>query len=98
MSQTKGKTVNLKKYSRSPEVTSTEDAGDNLARLTFAVGTPTIDKQQTRQEERREDQKLQSDVDDWEENADLDDLEVSDKLDAAYKEVMLLEKCGFIPF
>ena len=51
MSQTKGKNSQSKKNSRSSEVTPTEDAGDDFARLTSAVGTPTMDKQQKRQEE-----------------------------------------------
>ena len=52
------------------EVTPTKDPDDDIARLTSAVGMPAMDKQQTRQEEKQKDQKLQSEVDDWEENAD----------------------------
>ena len=51
MSQTKGKSSQSKKNSRSSEVTPTEDAGDDFSRVTSAVSTPTMKKQQTRQSE-----------------------------------------------
>ena len=78
MSQTKSKISQSKNNSRSSEVTPAEDPGDGFARLTSSVGTPTMDKQQTRQEEKQVDQELRSEVDDWEENEDSDDSEKND--------------------
>ena len=71
MLQSKRKTFNQKNR-RSSEVTTTEDVGDNFARLTFAVGSSTMNKQQTRQEEMQEDQEFESEVDDWVENTVFD--------------------------
>ena len=79
ISQTKGKNSQSKKNSISSEVTSTEDSRDDFPRLTSAVGMPTVDKQQKNQEKKQEDQNIQSEVDNWEENADLDDSEENDE-------------------
>ena len=97
MSQTKGKYSQSKKNGRSSEVTPAEDSNDDVARLPSAVGTPTKDKQQTRQVEKQQDQELQSEVDDLEENADLNDSDVNGKLDAVYEDLMMLKQSGRIP-
>ena len=81
--QKKGRHLSFEKNTRSSEVTPTEDACDYFARLTSAVGTSTIEKQQTRQDEKKEDKKLELEVHDWAENADSDDSGKYDKIVAA---------------
>ena len=66
VSRTKDKNSQSKKNSRSLEVTPTEDTGDNFVPLSSVFFTPTMDKQQIRQEEKQEDQELPSEVEDWE--------------------------------
>ena len=56
-----------------------------------------MNKYQTRQEEKQEDQKKQKKVDDWDKNSDLEISDEKDELDAAYKDLMMLEKSGIIP-
>ena len=50
------------------------------------------------QEKKQEDQEVQSEVDDWEINADSDDSDKNDELGAAYKDLMMVVQSGRIPF
>ena len=55
MSQTIEQKKEIAEKSRGSEVTLTEDASDDFARLTSAFDTPAIDKQKTMQEKKQED-------------------------------------------
>ena len=94
----KGENSQSKKNSRSSDVTPTEDAGDDFARLTYAVSRPTMHKRQTKKEEKQSHQELQSEVADCEENADFDDLGKTEKFDAAFEALMMLEQSWIISF
>ena len=94
----RAKTVSQRKNSRSSEGTSNKYADDDLISLVFALGTPTMHKQQARQAQKQEDQELQLEVEDRGENADSDDSEENVELDAAFDDLMMLEQSGILPF